>query len=205
MADGEEYQDLASLIAALKSVVTRQKSLHPFPYLGLGPPALGLLDGEMAALKKAALALKAYGEEAAQKGATMVFQAHGNHTLEFKVFPALEAELRGLYGPNIHIGLVEGRPGLAELKETFARRVPLGSKLVLAPLMVVAGEHAYNDLAGEGGWAGEFRRMGYNVEVNLFGLGENDQFADLYVSSLKRLEEAVLREKARVDGLANVA
>jgi sirohydrochlorin cobaltochelatase len=206
MADGEEFRDLYNLIESLKSLDTRQKSLRPFPWLGLGVPALGLGEGDAATLERAALALSSLGGLAAKKEATVLFMAHGNERLDLPVFRALEMTLRRHYGPGIHIGLVEGEPSFETTKSIIAQTTPPGSRLVLAPLMVVAGEHAKNDLAGApDSWASQLKAMGYNVEVNLQGLGSNDQWAALYVDNLKRLEKAVLKEKAQELNLSAVA
>jgi sirohydrochlorin cobaltochelatase len=160
-------------------------------------------EGDGAALAKAARALAPLGELAARGEATVALMAHGHERLELRVFKALEAAARGLYGPAFHVGLVEGQPGFSDIKAAVAATAPPGGRLVLAPLMVVAGDHAKNDLAGEeGSWASEFRGMGYNVEVSLVGLGSSDRWADLYVESLKRVEEKVLRAKAEEDGLS---
>ncbi|MDR2422909.1 MAG: sirohydrochlorin cobaltochelatase [Deltaproteobacteria bacterium] len=203
VADGEEFRDLFNLIEGLKNLATRQRSLHPFPWIGLGPPALGLGHGDEAALARAARALSPVGERAASGEATVALMAHGHERLELKVFKALEAVAKGLYGPNFHIGLVEGQPDFSRIKAAVEATAPPGGRLLLAPLMVVAGDHAKNDLAGEeGGWASEFKRMGYNVEVSLAGLGSNDQWADLYVESLRRVKEEVFKAKAEEDGLS---
>ena len=56
-------------------------------------------------------------------------------------------------------------------------------KVVLEPLMVVAGDHANNDMAGdeEGSWKTEFEKAGFEVECILKGLGENEEIRELYV------------------------
>ncbi|MDR1577646.1 MAG: sirohydrochlorin cobaltochelatase [Deltaproteobacteria bacterium] len=206
MADGEEFRDLYGLIQSLKALDTGQRSLHPFPWLGLGPPALGLGEGDADTLDRAARALSSLGQLVANKEATVVLMAHGNERRDLTVFGALEQTLRGHYGAAIHIGLVEGEPGLEELKGAISQTTAPGGRLVLAPLMVVAGDHAKNDLAGdEDSWASELKRIGYNVEVNLAGLGSNNLWADLYVDSLRRVEREVSRDKAKEERLSAVA
>ncbi|MDR0548260.1 MAG: sirohydrochlorin cobaltochelatase [Deltaproteobacteria bacterium] len=195
MADGEEFRDLYNLVEALKSFKTRQRSLHPFPWLALGPPALGLGDDDQAALTRAAKALSPIALLAAQKEGTVVMMAHGHETLELKVFRALEVKARELYGPKFVIGLVEGQPDFGEVLDAVAKVASKGSFLLLAPLMLVAGDHAQNDLASDDGWAGQFRRLGYNVEVLSRGLGSSDLWADIYVDNLKKLAEEVIKAK----------
>ncbi|MDR1086566.1 MAG: sirohydrochlorin cobaltochelatase [Deltaproteobacteria bacterium] len=206
VADGEEFGDLKNLIGSLKELDTGQRSLHPFPWLGLGPPALGLGRGTKESLDRAAASLSSLGDLADSGEAAVVFMAHGNERFDLPVFGELEKTLRSRYGQDIFIGMVEGHPSLEEVRAKVASAVKPGRHLVLAPLMVVAGDHALNDLAGgDDSWVICFRQMGYNVSVSLKGLGSLDGWADIYVESLRQVEREVLAEKAKEENFSEVA
>ena len=103
-----------------------------------------------------------------------------------------EAESNGIYTKmqelltadgyaNYYVGTVEATPSLddviAKVKEGNYKRV------ILEPLMVVAGDHANNDMAGdeEDSWKSAFLAEGYDVECVLRGLGENEDIRSIYV------------------------
>jgi sirohydrochlorin cobaltochelatase len=193
--EGEEYGDLKNIVGQLAGIKTMKFSLHPFPWLGLGEPVLG--DGGEAYLKRAAQALAPLAEEAKVKNAALVLMGHGNENLETASYQALEKAMQAMYGPAAALGLVEGEPGIEDaVKEVEAS----GKKSVLlAPLMLVAGDHAHNDLAGPGpdSWASRFKAKGYAVYTHLEGLGSNDSWAGIYVEHLKPVEKKVLERKAK--------
>lgn len=102
-----------------------------------------------------------------------------------------EAEFNGVYErlqgvltdgshTNYYIGTVEAAPTL----EDVLAAVQEGdyNRVVLEPLMVVAGDHANNDMAGdeEDSWKTVFENAGYEVECLLRGLGENEAIRQLY-------------------------
>jgi len=144
-------------------------------------------------------ALAPLAEEARKKNAALVLMGHGNENLEVASYKKLEQALQKTYGPEAALGLVEGRPGFEDaLKEV---ELSGGKAVLLAPLMLVAGDHAKNDMAGgdEGSWASRFKAKGYTVFTHLEGLGSNNAWADIYVAHLKALEKQML-EKQAADG-----
>jgi sirohydrochlorin cobaltochelatase len=197
ITDGEEYQDLKNLIKALKDIKTFQSSLHPFPWMDLGQPALGVGDGQKEYLERAAGSLASLYSEAKDQGAALVLMAHGNEHINQKVYGKFEKVLRDTFGPSIFIGTVEHAPKVEDVIATLSKLEPKPSKVLLAPLMIVAGDHARNDMAGEeeDSWASLFKAAGYDVSVKLSGLGENDPWVDIYVEHLKKLEKVVLADK----------
>ncbi|MDR2455445.1 MAG: sirohydrochlorin cobaltochelatase [Deltaproteobacteria bacterium] len=188
VTDGEEYQNLANQIEALSKVEALQPSLRPFQDLRLGPPALGLGDGHPAYLDRAAEALKSWIREASEAEAALVLMGHGNEKLKQAVFDKLQARLRRDY-PRVYLGTVEAEPGGGEIAEAVAGDKPPSGRVIMAPLMVVAGDHARKDMAGEepDSWKSLLSAKGLKVEVKLVGLGSLDSWADIYVESLKRL------------------
>jgi len=102
----------------------------------------------------------------------VVFMGHGTHHEQNAVYSTLQQKLAEAGYTNYFIGTVEAAPALedvmAAVKETGAKKV------VLLPLMIVAGDHANNDMAGdeEDSWKTAFINAGYEVECVLKGLGE---------------------------------
>lgn len=189
ITDGAEYRDLATVVAQLAGITALNPAGPPFPGLVLGPPALG--GGSDNFLHRAAEALGQLAAETREQQAALVLMGHGNEYLQPGVYGDLERTLRTRYGPDIHLGLVEGGPGLPEVTAGLRAGQP-GRTVLLAPLMVVAGDHAKNDLAGEGpdSWASILAAAGYRIEVRLQGLGLNDSWADIYVEHLRELIRA---------------
>ena len=93
---------------------------------------------------------------------------------------------------NYFIGTVEAEPALEEV----LAQVKKGSykRAVLQPLMIVAGDHANNDMAGEeeGSWKQAFEEAGYEVSCILRGLGELEKIRQLFVKHAKEAESCLL-------------
>lgn len=113
----------------------------------------------------------------------LVLMGHGTEHFANNTYAAL-AYYFSHNNPNILVGTVEGFPDL----ETTVKDVKeLGvKKVILTPLMVVAGDHANNDMAGdeEGSWKTVFKSEGYEVEPVLKGLGEYQSIRDIYVANI---------------------
>jgi sirohydrochlorin cobaltochelatase len=197
LTDGEEYRDLASLVNSLASVETLQPSLNPFPWMALGQPALGTEDGRPESLSRAALALYPLIKDAQAMRAAVVLVGHGNGRLRQEVYLKFQKVLREAYGPDIYVGTVESSPLMGHVLEQLREGSATPRNVLLAPLMLVAGEHARQDMAGygEGSWASRLKAEGYQVIIRMEGLGSNDSFADIFVESLKGLEQRLLALK----------
>ena len=89
---------------------------------------------------------------------------------------------------DIFIGTVEGNPGIEHIKEGI--RESRAEKVLLAPLMVVAGDHAINDLAGdkETSWKTEIMKMGCDTFPYLHGLGESEEIRQIYIKHAQEAE-----------------
>ncbi len=116
--------------------------------------------------------LKEETAEYNQEGTAVVFMGHGTHHEANETYTRLQKRLHAKGLTNYFIGTVEGAPlvneVIASIKETDAKKV------VLLPLMIVAGDHANNDMAGdeEDSWKTAFTAAGYKVECVLSGLGQ---------------------------------
>ncbi|HBD65343.1 MAG TPA: sirohydrochlorin cobaltochelatase [Clostridiales bacterium] len=114
-----------------------------------------------------------------------VLMGHGSYHPGNACFSQLQSmtEKEGI--TNIHIGTVEGYP---ELSDVINKLKGKGyKKLHLMPLMLVAGDHAKNDMAGddEDSWNSALKSEGYETEVHLVGLGENEKIRSLFVERMK--------------------
>lgn len=114
-----------------------------------------------------------------------VLMGHGTEHYANSAYCQFENMLRDLGYENTYVGTVEGFPGL----DYVIRRLKLREirKVFLMPLMVVAGDHARNDLAGaeEDSWDSLLQAEGFETEVILKGLGEIDEIAQMFVEHLK--------------------
>ncbi len=185
---GEEYADLQAMVRALAGIKTIKPKWTPFASLTLGRPALGQ-PGEdpphAQDIARASAALAADIELAQAKGAALVYMGHGNPTFSTGAYAELARRLRQDYPQaRIFIGVVEGFPDLEQLLEEL-QAAGVG-RILLKPLMIVAGDHAQNDMCGsEESWKIALVKAGHQVECVMSGLGEMDPFADLYVENLR--------------------
>jgi sirohydrochlorin cobaltochelatase len=106
-----------------------------------------------------------------KKDRAVILVGHGTDHPSWTAYPALETVLRGKYGDNIFIGVVEGWP---DMDHTLARIKSAGfNKVCLIPLMLVAGVHFKEDLTEEkDSWQKTFERHHIDVSVVDQGIGD---------------------------------
>jgi len=165
---GFEYDDLMEVIG---------KYEKKFDKVSVGVPLL-TSDADYTALADALTAdTAAYNTE----GTAVVFMGHGTHHEANSAYAKLQETFTAKGDSNYFVGTVEGSPTLEDVIEG----VKAGgyTKVVLQPLMVVAGDHANNDMAGdeEGSWKLAFEAEGIEVECSLKGLGSIEAVQDMYV------------------------
>jgi sirohydrochlorin cobaltochelatase len=186
---GEEYLDLASYVRGLNSIHTIKAKNEPFKRLILGRPALGTMGPQypyVDDIKEVAKALAGDVKEAKKKGAALLYMGHGN-----EYFPSSGAYLQlvnimhSLYPETkTYIATVEGFPDLetvmAQMKEDKVQKV------LLKPFMDVAGDHAHNDMAGDGpdSMKSILTKNGFKVFPVMHGMGEEDGFANVFAHHL---------------------
>ena len=163
---GFEYDDLMAVVDEYKGK------------FAVGAPLLAS-DADYTALADALAAdTAAYNVD----GTAVVFMGHGTHHEANVAYGKLQETFTAKGNNNYFVGTVEGRPTL----EDVIAGVKAGgySKVVLQPLMVVAGDHANNDMAGdeEGSWKLAFEAEGIEVECSLKGLGSIKAVQDMYVA-----------------------
>ena len=113
------------------------------------------------------------------------FMGHGTEADSNEVYQKMQDLLTKDGYTNYFVGTVEAQPSLDDV----LAKVQAGdyTRVVLEPLMVVAGDHANNDMAGDedGSWKKTFEDAGYEVECLLRGLGENEDIRAIYVDHAK--------------------
>lgn len=110
----------------------------------------------------------------------LVLMGHGTTHHTDAVYAALDYRFKAMGYANVFVGTVEGYPDFDQVKKMIHAYHP--NKVILMPFMVVAGDHAQNDMAGEeeDSWNILFEREGYDVECILKGLGEFQPIREQY-------------------------
>jgi sirohydrochlorin cobaltochelatase len=186
---GEEYQDLESYVKGLISIKTIKPKWQPFSKISLGRPALGRpgpkhpYDKD---LMRAARALSPDLELAREMDAALVYVGHGNHFMPSGIYRDFERIMsRGNPEPSVSVGMVEG---MWDLEYVLERLESAGAKKVLLkPLMLVAGEHARQDICGNDSdsWKSALEAKNYQVQCMLEGLGQNPAWVRIYLENLQ--------------------
>lgn len=126
-------------------------------------------------------------DAAEESGTAFVFMGHGtSHTAKVS-YSQMQAQMDELGYKNVFIGTVEGEPEETACEEIINRIHEAGYKnVVLRPLMVVAGDHANNDMAGEDedSWVSMFTASGYfeNISAQIAGLGRLTSVQEQYIA-----------------------
>ena len=129
-------------------------------------------------------------EAAAEDGTAFVFMGHGTSHTANVTYDQMQSQMDNLGFTNAFIGTVEGKPEDTECQAVIAKVKDAGfKKVVLRPLMVVAGDHANNDMAGDDddSWKSQFNASGAfdSVDCQIAGLGRIEAVEDLYVEHTK--------------------
>jgi sirohydrochlorin cobaltochelatase len=184
----EQSYDLEQYINALSGIRTMKAKWQPFGKLVMGRPALGrpgVAHDYHHDLERAARILESDVKLARRQGATLVYMGHGNEHWSTGIYAEFAHEMRRM-NPDVLtcVGVVEGFPGIDRVVAEL-NHVPKG-KIILKPFMIVAGDHAINDMAGDGAdsWKSILGQAGFEVMPVLEGLGSNDDFADIFVAHI---------------------
>ena len=191
---GAEYDEMCEAIDQYKD---------KFESIAIAEPLLGEVgsdatvineDKEAVAAAITAEAVKTAGYEdaaaAAADGTAFVFMGHGtSHTAKIS-YSQMQTTMQTLGYDNVFIGTVEGEPEETACENVIEAVKAAGyTKVVLRPLMVVAGDHANNDMAGsdEDSWLSQFNASGAfeSVDCQIAGLGEVPSIQELYVAHTK--------------------
>ena len=171
---GAEYDEMAEVL---------EQYQDKFESVAIAEPMLGevgddatVINEDKAAVAQAVAdaAVQEAGfdsmEAAAEDGTAFVFLGHGtSHTAKVS-YSQMQTQMEELGFKNAFIGTVEGEPEDTACEAVIEKVKEAGyKKVILRPLMVVAGDHANNDMAGdeEGSWKHEFEKEGYEVKLSL--------------------------------------
>ena len=181
LMDGFEYTDLAEELEEYKD---------SFDQVVLADPLL-TSGADFDAVAKAITEVMAGYDD----GETaFCFMGHGTEADSNQVYPRLQETLQKAGYTDYFIGTVEAEPSLedvtASLKEAGGYK-----RVVLRPLMVVAGDHARNDMAGDDGdsWKTVLNQEGYETECILEGLGQIPAIQELYVQHTRAAMDSLAR------------
>ena len=126
-------------------------------------------------------------DDAKEDSTAFVFMGHGtSHTAKVS-YSQMSAQMQQLGYDNVFIGTVEGEPEETACENVINAVKDAGyKKVILRPLMVVAGDHANNDMAGDDddSWKSQFEASGEfdSIDTQIAGLGEIKAIQDLYVA-----------------------
>ena len=116
----------------------------------------------------------------------LVLMGHGTEHYANSVYAALDYRFKDMGHKNIFLGTVEAYPALDSLLRAADSFQP--KKIVLAPFMIVAGDHAHNDMAGDSpdSWVCQFENAGFEVCPIIKGLGEYPRIRRMYVEHAQK-------------------
>lgn len=128
-------------------------------------------------------------DKSIEESTAFVFLGHGTSHKAKVTYSQMVNTFKDLGYPNAFVGTVEGEPEETAIDEVISAVADAGFKnVILRPLMVVAGDHANNDMAGddEDSWKSIFESKGVfnSVECQIEGLGSIEELQNLYVSHI---------------------
>lgn len=197
---GAEYDEMMEMIDSYRD---------KFESVAVAEPLLGevgadatVINSDKEAVAKAitAAAVKDAGfdslDAAAAEKTAFVFMGHGtSHTAKIS-YSQMQTTMQTLGYDNVFIGTVEGEPEETACENVIEAVKAAGyTKVVLRPLMVVAGDHANNDMAGadDDSWLSQFKASGTfeEVDTQISGLGEISDIQQLYIAHTKAAIESL--------------
>lgn len=199
---GAEYDEMVEAIDAYKD---------KFESVAIAEPMLGevgddatVINDDKAAVAQAITdeAVKEAGydnmEAAAEDGTAFVFMGHGTSHTANVTYDQMQTQMDNLGFTNAFIGTVEGEPEDTACDEVINKVKDAGfKKVILRPLMVVAGDHANNDMAGDDddSWKSMFEASGDfdEIDCQIEGLGRIDAVEQLYVAHTQAAIDSITK------------
>ena len=187
---GAEYDELCATAESYKDKIETIEIAEPL--LGEVGQDGSTTNADKKAVAEAltAEAVKAAGyeslEDAAKDSTAFVFMGHGTSHAAAVTYTQMQTQMEELAYGNVYIGTVEGKPAETACEAVIERIKEAGyKKVVLRPLMVVAGDHANNDMAGDDddSWKSQFLASGAfdTVTCQIGGLGGIPAIEQIYV------------------------
>ena len=195
---GAEYDEMCEAIDAYRDQFESVSIAEPM--LGEVGSDASVINADKEAVAKAitAAAVADAGFEsldaAKEAGTAFVFMGHGTAHVAKVTYSQMQTQMQNLGYENVFIGTVEGEPEETSCEAVIETVKAAGyTNIVLRPLMVVAGDHANNDMAGseEDSWKTMFETAGFNVECQIHGLGSIADVQALYVAHTKAVIDAL--------------
>lgn len=177
--NGAEYDDLMAVVGEYE---------ENFADLKIGKPLLSSTEDFENVVEVVAGEMPELNE-----GEALLLMGHGTHHHANTAYSALDYMFKYKGYEDVYVGTVEGFPTLDAIMEQIEGKEY--NKLYLMPLMIVAGDHANNDMAGdeEDAWKMILKAEGYDVEPVLAGLGQMEGIQQMF---LEHLEAAISGEHA---------
>ena len=195
---GAEYDEMC---AAIDKVRDKFESVEiAEPMLGEVGNDATVINADKEAVAKAvvaaALSESGYESTAAAKdaGVAYVLMGHGTAHVAKVTYSQMATQMAKLGYENVFVGTVEGEPEETSCEAVIEAVKNAGyTTVVLRPLMVVAGDHANNDMAGadEDSWKTMFEAAGFTVNCQISGLGRIADVQALYVAHTKAAIDAI--------------
>jgi sirohydrochlorin cobaltochelatase len=188
---GYEYTDLVT------EAMTYQDKFDSF---SIGSPLLTTDDD----YKAVAAAIAKNTAQYAGDDSAVIFMGHGTSAPSNANYAKIGAVLKDGGYKNYFVGTVEASPSLQDMIQAATEAHV--TKVVLQPLMLVAGDHANNDMAGDeaDSWKSEFTKAGFEVTTLIEGLGQNPDIQQIYVSHAKAaIAQAAVTPKPTPDQSAS--
>ncbi len=197
---GAEYDELVEAV---------NEYADQFESVAIAEPLLGevgedatVINEDKAAVAEAIVAAAVESSDydsldaAAEDGTAIVLMGHGtSHTAKVS-YSQMQTQMEELGYANVFIGTVEGEPEETACEAVIEAVAAAGyTKVILRPLMVVAGDHANNDMAGEDedSWLSMFNASGLfeSVDTQIEGMGRIEAIEELYVAHTAAAIESI--------------
>ena len=196
---GAEYKELTEAVESYKDKFESVKIAEPL--LGEVGSDATVINADKAAVAEAITAEAVKTAEydsldaAAADSTAFVFMGHGTSDEAKISYSQMQTQMETLGYKNVFIGTVEGEPEETSCESVIAKVKDAGYKnVILRPLMVVAGDHANNDMAGDDddSWLSQFEASKNfdSVKTQIAGLGEIDAIQQLYAAHTKAAMDA---------------
>jgi len=192
---GAEYDEMCAAIDKVRDQFDSVEIAEPM--LGeVGDDATVINADKEAVAKAAALEESGYESTAAAKdaGVAYVLMGHGTAHVAKVTYSQMATQMAKLGYENVFVGTVEGEPEETSCEAVIEAVKNAGyTTVVLRPLMVVAGDHANNDMAGsdDDSWKTMFEAAGFTVNCQISGLGRIADVQALYVAHTKAAIDAI--------------